>query len=310
MSFLLGVIIFVLALLISVMLHESGHFVMAKKFRMKVTQFFVGFGPTLWSRQRGETEYGVKALPLGGFVKIVGMTALEEIDPADEPRAFRRQPGWQRMIVLAAGSFMHFVLAFVLLFDPGGGHRGAATARPSARSASACPGRSRNWTPAPAPRARRRPRPGGPGSGPATRSSPSRATRSATGPSSATSSEAAGREARRGRGRPRRPAPGPVGHARHGQRRGRLLPRHRGPALRSRRPGQRRGLRGLHLRRDRRGVRAGGRRSSPRPCPTCSNQTGPRPPGATSAASWAPPMTPGRSSRPAAAGSPPSPRSC
>src|SRR5712691_81154 len=116
MRFLLGVVIFVLALLISIMLHEAGHFVMAKKFNMKVTKFFVGFGQTIWSRMRGETEYGVKALPLGGFVKIIGMTSMEDIDPADEPRSFRRQPGWQRAIVLAAGSFMHFVLAFVLLF--------------------------------------------------------------------------------------------------------------------------------------------------------------------------------------------------
>jgi len=116
MSFLLGILIFVLALLFSVMLHEAGHFVTAKKFGMKVTQFFVGFGQTLWSTRKGETEYGVKALPAGGFVKIVGMTELEDVDPADEPRSFRRQPGWQRIIVLAAGSFMHFVLAFVLLF--------------------------------------------------------------------------------------------------------------------------------------------------------------------------------------------------
>ena len=115
MTFLLGVVIFVLALLISVMLHEAGHFLTAKKFGMKVTQFFVGFGQTLWSRIRGETEYGIKALPLGGFVKITGMTTLEEVDPADEPRSFRNQPGWQRIIVLAAGSFMHFALAFFLL---------------------------------------------------------------------------------------------------------------------------------------------------------------------------------------------------
>jgi membrane-associated protease RseP (regulator of RpoE activity) len=116
MSFLLGVVIFVVALLVSIMLHEAGHFLTAKKFHMKVTQFFVGFGQTLWSRVRGETEYGIKALPLGGYVKILGMTALEDVDPADEPRSFRAQPGWQRAIVLAAGSFMHFALAFVLLF--------------------------------------------------------------------------------------------------------------------------------------------------------------------------------------------------
>ena len=115
MSLLLGWVIFVAALLISIMLHEAGHFATAKKFHMKVTQFFVGFGQTLWSRTKGETEYGVKALPFGGFVKITGMTALEDVDPADEPRSFRRQPGWQRVVVLAAGSFMHFALAFILL---------------------------------------------------------------------------------------------------------------------------------------------------------------------------------------------------
>jgi membrane-associated protease RseP (regulator of RpoE activity) len=116
MSFLLGVAIFIVALLASIMLHEAGHFVTAKAFGMKATQFFIGFGRTLWSRQKGETEYGVKAIPAGGFVKIVGMTDLEDVDPADEPRSFRKQPGWQRIIVLGAGSFMHFVLALVLLF--------------------------------------------------------------------------------------------------------------------------------------------------------------------------------------------------
>ncbi len=116
MNFLLGVVIFIVALLVSVMLHEAGHFLTAKKFHMKVTQFFVGFGQTLWSFRKGETEYGVKALPLGGFVKIIGMSDMDEVDPADEPRTFRRQPGWQRIIVLFAGSFMHFALAFVLLF--------------------------------------------------------------------------------------------------------------------------------------------------------------------------------------------------
>jgi membrane-associated protease RseP (regulator of RpoE activity) len=112
---LLGWAIFLFALLFSVMLHETGHFVMAKKFGMQATRYFVGFGPTLWSTRRGETEYGIKALPLGGFVKITGMTSLDEVDPVDEPRSFRRQPGWQRFIVLVAGSFMHFVLALFLV---------------------------------------------------------------------------------------------------------------------------------------------------------------------------------------------------
>jgi membrane-associated protease RseP (regulator of RpoE activity) len=113
---LIGWLIFLFALLFSVMLHESGHFVTAKRFGMKCTRYFIGFGPTVWSTQRGETEYGIKALPVGGFVKITGMTSLDEVDPEDEPRSFRRAPGWQRIIVLAAGSFMHFVLALGLIF--------------------------------------------------------------------------------------------------------------------------------------------------------------------------------------------------
>jgi membrane-associated protease RseP (regulator of RpoE activity) len=115
MSFLLGVVIFVVAILISVILHEAGHFLTAKKFGMKATQFFIGFGPTIWSIQRGETEYGIKAFPFGAFVRIVGMTNLDEVDPADEPRSMRNKPAWQRAIVMVAGSFMHFALAFVLL---------------------------------------------------------------------------------------------------------------------------------------------------------------------------------------------------
>jgi len=114
---LIGWVIFIVALLVSVMLHETGHFVLAKRFGMKVTRYFVGFGPTLWSTRRGETEYGIKALPFGGFVKIVGMHSLDDPeDPADEPRSFRRQPAWQRIAVLCAGSFMHFLFAFLLVF--------------------------------------------------------------------------------------------------------------------------------------------------------------------------------------------------
>jgi membrane-associated protease RseP (regulator of RpoE activity) len=111
-----GWLIFLFALLFSVMAHEAGHFATAKKFGMKATQFFVGFGPTLWSVRFGETEYGIKGLPFGGFVKIIGMTSVEEVPPEDEPRAFRRFPGWQRVIVLAAGSVVHFMLAFFLIF--------------------------------------------------------------------------------------------------------------------------------------------------------------------------------------------------
>jgi membrane-associated protease RseP (regulator of RpoE activity) len=113
----IGVVIFIVALLVSVMLHETGHFVLAKRFGMKVTRYFVGFGPTIWSTWRGETEYGIKALPLGGFVKIVGMHSLDDPDdPADEARSFRSHPAWQRILVLLAGSAMHFILALVLIF--------------------------------------------------------------------------------------------------------------------------------------------------------------------------------------------------
>jgi membrane-associated protease RseP (regulator of RpoE activity) len=114
---LIGWVIFIVALLVSVMLHETGHFVLAKRFGMKVTRYFVGFGPTIWSTWRGETEYGIKALPFGGFVKIVGMHSLDDPDdPADEPRSFRNKPAWQRIAVLSAGSAMHFLLALVLIF--------------------------------------------------------------------------------------------------------------------------------------------------------------------------------------------------
>ena len=114
---LIGWVIFIVALLFSVMLHETGHFVLARKFGMKVTRYFVGFGPTIWSTWRGDTEYGIKALPFGGFVKIVGMHSLDDPDdPEDEPQAFRNKPAWQRILVLLAGSAMHFILALVLVF--------------------------------------------------------------------------------------------------------------------------------------------------------------------------------------------------
>lgn len=116
MSFWIGVIIFALGILVSVCLHEAGHLLTAKRFGMKATQYFAGFGPTVFSFRRGETEYGLKAIPAGGFVKIVGMTPLEDVSPADRDRAFWRFPLWQRSIVLGAGSFTHFGLAIVIFF--------------------------------------------------------------------------------------------------------------------------------------------------------------------------------------------------
>ncbi|MGH7635222.1 MAG: M50 family metallopeptidase [Gemmatimonadaceae bacterium] len=111
-SILSAVIIFAILIIV----HETGHFLMAKKFHMKVTQYFVGFGQTLWSRRRGETEYGVKALPFGGFVKITGMTALEEVDPADEPRTYRQSTYGKKLSVVLAGITVNLIIFVVLVF--------------------------------------------------------------------------------------------------------------------------------------------------------------------------------------------------
>ena len=107
---------FVLAILLMIFLHELGHYLTAKWAGMKVSQFFIGFGPRIWSFHRGETEYGVKALPLGAYVRIAGMHNLDPVDPADEDRAYRNKPFWRRVSVAVAGSTMHFLLALVLAF--------------------------------------------------------------------------------------------------------------------------------------------------------------------------------------------------
>jgi membrane-associated protease RseP (regulator of RpoE activity) len=117
MALVFGIVVFALGILISVCLHEAGHMGTAKAFGMKVTRYFVGFGPTLFSFRRGETEYGVKALPLGGFVKIVGMTPQDDdVEPGDEKRAMWRFPVWKRTVVMSAGSITHVILAFVALW--------------------------------------------------------------------------------------------------------------------------------------------------------------------------------------------------
>jgi membrane-associated protease RseP (regulator of RpoE activity) len=108
------ILLFIVILIVIVMLHELGHFVTAKRAGMKVTEYFVGFGPRLWSVRRGETEYGVKAIPAGGYVRITGFTSTEEVAEEDEPRAYRAQPFHQRIIVASAGSVMHLLIAFVL----------------------------------------------------------------------------------------------------------------------------------------------------------------------------------------------------
>ncbi len=110
-------LIVITAVLVMVMVHELGHFATAKWGRMKVTEYFVGFGPRLWSVRRGETDYGIKAIPAGGYVKIPGMSNMEEIDPAEEDRTYRQAPFHKRIIVACAGSFMHFVMAFLLAYS-------------------------------------------------------------------------------------------------------------------------------------------------------------------------------------------------
>ncbi len=107
-------LLFIVILIAIVMLHELGHFATAKWAGMKVTEYFVGFGPRLWSIRRGETEYGVKAIPAGGYVRITGFTAMEEVPEEDEHRAYRQQPFYQRIVVASAGSVMHLLIAFVL----------------------------------------------------------------------------------------------------------------------------------------------------------------------------------------------------
>ena len=143
LTYTLGVLLFAVGVAVSIGLHEMGHLVPGKLFNVKVTQFFVGFGRTLWSRQRGETEYGLKAIPLGGYCKLVGMVPpnpddtpdtvrsrntgmfaqlvsdardaeYEHVDPADHDRLFYNRPWWQRVIIMASGVITNLVIAFVL----------------------------------------------------------------------------------------------------------------------------------------------------------------------------------------------------
>lgn len=110
------VLLVVVALIVIVILHELGHFMTARWAGMKVSEFYVGFGPRLWSIRRGETTYGVKAILAGAYVRILGMNNLERVDPGEEHRTYRSKPYWRRMSVAVAGSAMHFLLAVALLW--------------------------------------------------------------------------------------------------------------------------------------------------------------------------------------------------
>jgi membrane-associated protease RseP (regulator of RpoE activity) len=105
----------IVSVLLVVVVHESGHFFVAKAFKIKVEEFFVGFGPRLWSFRRGETEYGIKALPFGGYVRIAGMNPFQEPSPEEYPRTFQAKPIRQRAAVILAGPITHFVMAILFL---------------------------------------------------------------------------------------------------------------------------------------------------------------------------------------------------
>ncbi len=111
----LGILAFIVALLLSIMVHEFGHFITAKRFGMKVSEFFLGFGQKIWSYRRGETEFGIKAIPAGGYCRIEGMSPKDVMAEGEEGRAFYKANGARKLVVLGAGSFLHFVLGFVLM---------------------------------------------------------------------------------------------------------------------------------------------------------------------------------------------------
>ncbi|GGO93593.1 M50 family metallopeptidase [Wenjunlia tyrosinilytica] len=159
----LGIVVFVVGLLFSIAWHELGHLSTAKLFGIRVPQYMVGFGPTIWSRHKGETEYGVKAIPLGGYIRMIGMfppgedgkvtarstspwrgmiedarsAAYEELKPGDETRMFYTRKPWKRVIVMFAGPFMNLILA-VAVFSAVLMGFGIQTTTTSVQSVNAC----------------------------------------------------------------------------------------------------------------------------------------------------------------------------
>jgi len=115
----MGPFIMIVGVVLMIVIHEGGHFIAAKSFGMKATEAFFGFGPRIWSTTRGETEYGIKAIPFGGYVRIIGMNPFEEIAPEDEGRTYRVAPFWKKSVVVLAGIASHFVIAFLILYFVG-----------------------------------------------------------------------------------------------------------------------------------------------------------------------------------------------
>lgn len=141
---LIGVAVIVIGIAMSIALHEAGHLIPAKRFGVKVTQFMIGFGPTVWSRRRGETEYGLKAIPLGGFVRMIGMfpprpgddpstlrvsstgrfsqladqarkESAQEVAPEDADRVFYKLSPWRKIVIMLGGPVTNLVIASVLI---------------------------------------------------------------------------------------------------------------------------------------------------------------------------------------------------
>ncbi|MEU6236705.1 M50 family metallopeptidase [Kitasatospora sp. NPDC047058] len=174
-----GILVFAVGLLVSIAWHELGHLSTAKLFGIRVPQYMVGFGPTVWSRRKGETEYGIKAIPLGGYIRMIGMfppgedgritkrssspfrtmiedareASYEELQEGDENRLFYTRKPWKRIIVMFAGPFMNLVLAFGLFLTVNMGF-GQPTSLPTIGSVSQCivkAGQSTDVCPADAP---------------------------------------------------------------------------------------------------------------------------------------------------------------
>jgi membrane-associated protease RseP (regulator of RpoE activity) len=112
----IGIAAFIVALLFSVMVHEFGHYITARRYGMWVSEFFLGFGKRIWSFTKGETEFGLKAIPAGGYCKIEGMAPNDQMPEGEEGRAFYKASSGKKLVILGAGSFMHFVLGYLLLF--------------------------------------------------------------------------------------------------------------------------------------------------------------------------------------------------
>ncbi len=110
-----GFVVFI-ALVLFIVAHEAGHYFAAKATGMKVTEFFLGFGPRIWSFKRGETEYGIKPIPFGAYVKVIGMSSIDEVEPEDEDRTYRSKPFWAKSLVVLSGIGANFLIAYLIFF--------------------------------------------------------------------------------------------------------------------------------------------------------------------------------------------------